>query len=403
MKNPQVIDRIARRRLLAGAGATLLATALPGCATVDPRRAGATGIIVPPLQAMRVSMDRVTGITVCSRPFRAMGPRLEAQRIGQQTVVHHYGHGGSGWSLSWGAGAAATDLVLSTGERDIGVIGCGAIGLTTALQLQRAGARQVTIYAKELPPDVLSSFATGVWSPDSRIGMEDALTPEFRQQWQAMTRQSWRTFQQLLGLAGDPVEFFDVYGLSDAPPMERPRQPRADGRPHFAELERELTPEIGVRSVPIDPGNQPFAAKYVRRGARMMFNLPAYARMLLADFRANGGRIVIDEFHSPADFARLPHRTLVNATGYGARALVGDESIVPVRGQLTRLIPQPQAQYGLQYRRVSVTPRRDALVLQYGGEDEYHGYNDAGREPDLAEAQLCVNSIAAAFKPPRRA
>ena len=39
--------------------------------------------------------------------------------------------------------------------------------------------------------------------------------------------------------------------------------------------------------------------------------------LLLADFRANGGRIEIDEFHEPADFKRLPQKTLINATGYG--------------------------------------------------------------------------------------
>jgi D-amino-acid oxidase len=395
-----VIEQIARRRLLLGAGAAMLASTLPGCATVSaPAAAGAAPLLrLPTLTPLRISADRITGITVCSRPFRAAGPRLEMEKIGLQSVLHHYGHGGSGWSLSWGTGAVAAATALATGERDIGVIGCGAIGLTTALQLQRAGAHQVTIYAKERPPEVLSAFATGVWSPGSRIGMAESLTHEYKQQWQSMTRHSWRMFQMLLGLPGNPVEFVDMYGLSDTPPVQRPRQPRTDGKPEFAELEQELTPEIGVRSVPIDTRNQPFTAPYVRRGSRLMFNLPAYSRMLMADFRANGGRIVIDEFHSPADFARLPHKTLVNSTGYGARALLGDNSIVPVRGQLTRLIPEPGAYYGMQYRKVSVTPRRDGIILQYTGDDDYYGYGDATREPDQAIAELAVTTIAGAFK-----
>jgi D-amino-acid oxidase len=53
----------------------------------------------------------------------------------------------------------------------------------------------------------------------------------------------------------------------------------------------------------------------------MMFNLNAYARMLTADFLPNGGQIEIKEFHSPADFAQLRQKTLINATGYGARAV----------------------------------------------------------------------------------
>jgi len=61
----------------------------------------ADGTLVPRLPPVRASMDRVIKITVCTRPFRAQGPRLDVEQIGHKTVVHNYGHGGSGWSLSW--------------------------------------------------------------------------------------------------------------------------------------------------------------------------------------------------------------------------------------------------------------------------------------------------------------
>jgi glycine/D-amino acid oxidase-like deaminating enzyme len=390
---------LSRRALLRGAGAALLAGALPACSALQWR--GSAFSVVPTYQP---TLDRLIGISVCSRPFRAAGPRIELERIGQQNVVHSYGHGGSGWSLSWGSGEVATRLALGTAERDIGVVGCGAIGLTTAIQLQRAGA-SVTIYARELPPDVLSSFATGVWSPSSRIGMDESLTPDFRRQWQAMTRTSWRMYQNLLGLPDAPVEFVDNFGLNDTAPTTAQRSavalraPRADGRPHFAELDRELVPEIGVRAVEVDAATTPFATPFVRRGMQMMFNLPAYARLLMADFRAAGGRIVMDELRSPQDFARLPHRTLVNATGIGARALLGDTSVIPVRGQLAHLIPEPGIRYGLQYRKVGMVPRRDGFVLQVYGEDDYFGFDDPTRQPDMNEATLAVSTIAAAFRP----
>jgi glycine/D-amino acid oxidase-like deaminating enzyme len=386
---------IARRHLLLGAGASLVAGALPGCATMPGR--GKSRATFP---AYTPTMDRIIGITVCSRPFRAAGPRLEIEKIGAQNVLHSYGHGGSGWSLSWGSGEVVTQLALGTGEKDIGVVGCGAIGLTAAVQLQRAGAK-VTIYARDLPPNVLSGMATGVWSPASRIGMTESLTPAFRQQWQSMTRLSWRMYQNLLGLPGAPVEFVDMYGLRDSLPPPGPAAPheRTDGKPSFAELERELIPEIGVRSVDVDPDTTPFAPRHVRRGSQLMFNLPAYSRMLLSDFRAAGGKVVIDELHSPADFARLPHKTVVNATGIGARALMGDDSVVPVRGQLAHMIPQSDVHYGVQYNRVGLTPRRDGFVLQVSGQDDYYGYGIATREPDMAEAELAVKTIASAFKP----
>src|SRR4051812_6652921 len=104
-----------RRRVLLGAGAALAAGALPGCMMLG----GGPDAPSTRLQPLRLSADRITGVTVCSRPFRAAGPRLELERIGQQSVIHHYGHGGSGWSLSWGSGALAAQMALATGERDI--------------------------------------------------------------------------------------------------------------------------------------------------------------------------------------------------------------------------------------------------------------------------------------------
>jgi len=147
------------------------------------------------------------------------------------------------------------------------------------------------------------------------------------------------------------------------------------------------------------PGSHPFEGRYLRRSALMMFNITAYARLLVADFVANGGKIEVAEFHSPGDFAKLREKTLINATGFGARALFGDESIVPVRGQLARVIPQPEINYGLFYRGVSFVPRRDGMVFQVVGDDDYYGFNDDSILPDRAEAELAVNTIAGLYKP----
>jgi FAD dependent oxidoreductase len=393
-------DSIGRRELLAGAGAAMLVGALQGCSvgTLGSR------VAAPPaptlqLPRLRASTDRITNITVCTRPFRAQGPRLEVERVGSKTVVHNYGHGGSGWSLSWGSSAIAAQKALATGERDIAVIGCGALGMTSALQLQRAGAR-VTIYAKDLPPNVRSSLATGLWTPDSRICLEEHATPEFKQMWQGMARQSFQTYQTLLGLPGNPVEFIDSYSVSDTPrvPHGSTSAPE-NGKPRFADLQRELIPETIPDFADFGPGQHNLGARYLRRFTFMMFNITEYARMLLADFHANGGKIEVTEFHTPADFAALPEKTLINATGYGARALFGDQSITPVRGQLARMIPDPTVNYAVFYKRVSFVPRRDGLVFQVTGEDEYYGFDNESTAPDRAEAELAVNTIAGLFAP----
>src|SRR5271170_5845584 len=73
---------------------------------------------VPKLMPVRAEVDRIFRITVCLRPFRAAGPRLDVERVGDKTVIHNYGHGGSGWSLSWGSSGIAVDKAMQLGERD---------------------------------------------------------------------------------------------------------------------------------------------------------------------------------------------------------------------------------------------------------------------------------------------
>src|SRR5690625_1024864 len=142
------------------AGSATANTSQPGSAHLADASRELSPIIATP--------DRIIEMNVCTRPFRLQGPRLESERIGRKNVVHNYGHGGSGWSLSWGTGRIAVEMAQSHGRREVVVIGCGAIGLTTAVVAQQAGLT-VTIYTKERPPYVASHRATGSFTPDSRI------------------------------------------------------------------------------------------------------------------------------------------------------------------------------------------------------------------------------------------
>jgi glycine/D-amino acid oxidase-like deaminating enzyme len=226
---------------MAGAGATALVGALSGCALAPPCPSSPSQLVLLPL---RLAPDRLSAITVCTRPFRAQGPRLDVEHLGDKTVIHNYGHGGSGWSLSWGSGYEAMQRALATGERDFAVIGCGAIGLTTAVLLARAGAR-VTIYAKELPPFTRSSWATGTFSPDSRIALAEYATPDFMKTWNERARYSYRMYQSLLGLADQPVEYLDSYAV-DGGQAALGGNESNKGRPEFAQLEGELLADVYV-------------------------------------------------------------------------------------------------------------------------------------------------------------
>lgn len=379
-----------RRTLLASLGAASLAA----CVTpITPR----AGFVAPqPLAPLLMRADRLTRITVCTRPFRAAGPRLDVETVGDKRVVHNYGHGGSGWSLSWGSAEIAARRALEGGAKDIAVIGAGAIGLTTALTLQRAGAT-VTIYAKERDHETRSHRATGTWSPDSRIADADRIDANFPALWEAMTRTSWLAHQAYLGMPGEPVSFSDRYTLFDVP---RPaRAERTPGDIHFASLGARIR-DINPRARELLPHEHPFPVGRALLNTTMQFNVTELMHRLTTDFLVAGGTIERREFHAPAELAALPQRVIVNCTGYGARALWKDETLTPVRGQIAWLAPQPEVRYGLYYRSVSILPRPDGIVVQQVGDSDMYGYGDASEASDRAEAEAAIATIAALYERP---
>jgi glycine/D-amino acid oxidase-like deaminating enzyme len=375
---------------------TLLTTGIGGLGAMAlAGRGGAATLCegAATLPRIRATPDRLFRVTVCLRPFRAAGPRIEVEQVRGRRVVHNYGHGGSGWSLSWGSADMAVGLAMAEGAKDVAVIGAGALGLTAALTAQRRGAK-VTIYAREQFPDVRSARATGTWSPDSRIAMAGAVDAGFGDRWERMARTSFSTYQSYLGLAGDPVEWTDRYSLSDGPPEAHiPSAPVPGRTDEFLRLENRLA-DIMPRSVEVAPGSHPFRASLVRRNSSLTFNVADLAHQLTSDFLIGGGRIVPMELHEPGDVAKIRQKTIINCTGYGARALWRDESIVPVRGQIAWLIPQAGATYGAYYGSLSMIARRDGIVVQEVGQDEWFGYGDANETPDRAAADEWVRRLA---------
>ncbi len=383
--------RIGRRGLLQ----TSLAAGLAGCAT----QPGSSFEPVAPLAPIRARTDRIFDIAVCLRPFRPAGPRVDTERLGGTLVVHNYGHGGSGWSLSWGSSARAVRLAMQASPAEVAVIGCGALGLTSAILAQRAGAR-VTIYARDQLTETTSARATGEWTPDSRIALVDAAAPGFAALWEEMARASFKRHRDYLGLPGTPVEWIDQYAVSAGSSSSSQSQDTgaaaAVPAPQFASYGRsirDLTPRWS--RVPVEA--TPFKATSVARNEIMVFNIADYGHTLLNDFFIAGGQFRRADFKAPSQIAALRQKVVINCTGYGARALWRDETLVPVRGQIARLIPQPEVRYGLVYRHVLTVPRRDGLVVQSFAAGERQGYGDANEAPDRSEAEQAVRTLAELF------
>jgi len=331
--------------LAAGAAAACAGRPVPAARTApDPLPGPALR-----LPAVNVSRDRIIRTVVGLRPFRPSGFRVERQDLGGgRILVHNYGHGGAGVTLSWGSAWLAVEELIGDAAPPAraAVIGCGAVGLATARLLQRRGV-EVTIYTKDLPPNTTSNVACAQWSPYS-VSDPRVHTSAFEARFERAARISHRIFQEMVGVRYG-VHWLPNYPLSDAP-FGGPGQP---GR--LADL------FPGTRD--LEPGTHPFPVRHAREYTTMMIEPPVYLGAIIEDFQLAGGRIRIRDFGSLDEVAGLAERRVVNCTGIGARDLVGDEELVPLKGQLTVLLPQPEIRYIALYQGLYMMPRADGILL----------------------------------------
>jgi len=82
-----------------------------------------------PNRVIRTSSD-------CGRSARP-DSSFAAKSWNTKTVIHNYGHGGAGITLSWGTAQLAVEEAAKIETRECGVIGCGVVGLSTARMLQQ--------------------------------------------------------------------------------------------------------------------------------------------------------------------------------------------------------------------------------------------------------------------------
>lgn len=346
-----------RRRLLGATLAAGAALALPGCVT-----RGATGPDRLRLARPRIDPALVIREVAGLRPYRPAGFRVQAERIGDTLLVHNYGHGGCGVTLSWGTAKLALDLALQQPERRATVIGCGAVGLATARLLQDHGF-SVDIQARELPPDTVSNVAGAQWAPSSLVD-EEYRTPAFGAQLGAAMRFAHRYFQLLPDIRYG-VRWMPLHIVSQRPQYS----------PGWL---WEQAPEL-VRSRTHAPGTHPFGARHVHEVQTMIIEPSIYLPALVDAFRLAGGRIHVRGFRSVEELRALGAPLVFNCTGLGARALVDDPTMVPIKGQLTVLAPQPQIDYAVIGGGHYLFPRRDGIQL--GGTFERGEWSTA---PDAA-------------------
>ncbi len=330
---------------------------------------------------LKISLDRVIKETVGLRPFRESGPRIEKEQLGNKVLVHNYGHGGSGWSLSWGTGHQARTLVDTTGTKEVALLGCGTVGIATATLLQESGY-QVTIYTKDVPPNVTSNLATGTWSPSSRVCARDKATPAFRKMWEEATRFSFHRMQMMLGI-DDMVVWANEY---------RVLQSKSEDR-QGAASEAFHTPGLIPNWRELSAKDHPFKMGHVRTRSNMTFNIPAYLHFHLNNFLLRGGKLQIKEIKRPEDIDALPQKVVVNCMGLGAKHVFNDEELYPISGQLACLIPQSEVTYKLMTRGAYFISRKDGIYL--GGTGKVNSWDTT---PDRRETEKWVGILSDVMK-----
>ena len=321
------------RRTFAAGSAALLS----GCATLGTRRtSGCTPL--PPVLADESRLIRsVAGL----RPYRRSGFVVRAEQLGDKRLVHNYGHGGAGITLSWGSSKLATELGLPGHSGPVAVLGSGVMGLSTARLVQEAGF-PVTIYTAALPPDTTSNIAGGQFHP--AYAFEDsAVTPEFMAQFTRALDYSWRRFQIMVG---------EDYGIRWLPTYIESDCPDTKLLATFPPIDRMLA-----------AAEHPFPWPGTLRYDTMYAETGRYLRQMIRDVQIAGGKIEVRRFAAAADIAGLPESLVFNCTGLGSRDLFNDEELRPARGQLAILEPQREVQYAFTGGPGYMFPRPDGIIL----------------------------------------
>lgn len=318
---------------------------------------------------VNVSPSRVIRTVVGLRPYRPSGFVVRSEGVNKKTIIHNYGHGGAGITLSWGTAKLAVDLAKLTNQKRFAVLGCGVIGLATARELQRNGF-QATIYAKDLPPQTTSNIAGGLWLPTSVYNKSKAES-NFLSQFDSACRISHRMFQNFVG-SEYGVNWIDEFSLG-APAELRPSS--------------DIYPDIKEHR---DPKTY-FGFDYAHQFGTMIIEPAIYLNALLRDFYLAGGKVVVKSFESIKDINSLSEKVVMNCTGLGAGKLFNDSELTPVRGQLDILLPQPEIDYSysaeIDGHFIYMIPRKDGIVL--GGTFQEGNWST---EPSTADSEIIISA-----------
>ena len=319
---------IKRRALLTGTGAALALWSLRARAS-DPATAALLPLVEgPPLPPpdftkLRAPDPHVVGV----RPHRKGGVRLDVEVIGDKHVVHNYGHGGAGITLSWGTASVAADrvdaLLATRPGAAVAIVGTGIAGLTTASTLrERHPALALTVYARDLDVRTTTSFIAGGQFEPSGI-CHEYKTAERQPELHALLRTAHK---KVVALHSKDAARYGIAPRTNFT-LDHEISPLDTHTP------RDVVPAFQRGALPFEK-----LASVPGRAYRTWLMNPSILMPTLRDeLTAARVQFVQRTFATRADLSALPERIVVNCTGFGARALLDDTDVTGQRGHLVVL------------------------------------------------------------------
>ena len=254
------------------------------------------------------------------------------------------------------------------------MLGAGVIGLTTAVCLAEDGL-DVAIWAAQPPQQTTSAVAGAIWGPHL---VEDS---------DRVTRWCADSLATFTDLASQPGTGIHLASGREVGPSWYPFPAAAD-------------PLGGLGAIsPCGPADLPAGCTAGWRYTAPVCSMPVYLEYLLTRFRRAGGQLRIAPVASLAAAARdTTAPVLVNCTGIGARTLVPDPALTPVRGQVVIVGNPGLTEFFIAFDHAAAEVTELTYIFPHDGRVVLGGAEQAGRwslEPEPAVAERILRDCAA--------